>query len=179
VAACHNEKNNKERMQKRQTEMCKYDATKIVNKVLDSTNIACLYGFGQDGKFAIYNNDFIKENNIQIKSKKYYLSNNCDSLEHSVEARLGKCWFLEFIRIDSISENIYRLHYAIPYKERCGYYDFSIDDYAIVDSFMIKYKGEDTVRYVIASEIIKGPERREIGEDGSQDLRNKRPEVER
>lgn len=145
IAACHYaaESNVKQ-------EANKFDATRIVNKILDSTDIAYLYGFDEDGKFAIYRNDFIKKYNVQITSKRYYLSDDCDSLERSIEARLGKCWFLEFIQFDSISENIYRLHYAVPYKCRGGFYDFNINDYTIVDSLMIKYKAaSDTVRYTI------------------------------
>jgi hypothetical protein len=140
----------KEKPQENQTAACKFDATRIVNKVLDSTNIARLYGFDKDGTFAIFKNDFIKKYNVKITSKRYYLSEDCDSLEHSIEARFGKCWFLEFIQIDSISENIYRLHYAVPYKQRGGFYDFNIHDYSIVDSLMIKYKAKsDTLRYTI------------------------------
>ena len=128
------------------------DTTRIINKVLDSTHISLLYGFEKDEKFAIYRNDFIKKSNVLIKSNRYYLSDECDSLEHSIKARLGKCWFLEFIQIDSITQDIYRLHYALPYKSRGGYYDFNINDYAIVDSCMVQFKAEkDTTRYLIFS----------------------------
>ena len=130
----------------------KFDATRMVNKVLDSTDIAYLHG-GFD-KDAIYRNDFIKKYNVQITNKRYYLSDDCDSLEHSIEKRIGKCWFLEFIQIDSISEDIYRLHYAMPYKSTGGFYEFNINDYAIVDSFMVKYKAAyDTLRYVIWNNV--------------------------
>ncbi len=149
LAACYAAE-IKEKPQEIQTEINKFDATRIVNKVLDSTNIARLYGFDKDGTFAIFKNDFIKKYNVLITSKRYYLSEDCDSLEPSSEARFGKCWFLEFIQIDSISEDIYRLHYAVPYKNRGGFYDFNIHNYAIVDSYMVMYKQEyDTLRYKI------------------------------
>ena len=150
LTACNSKTEIKEDSLEPQAEVCKFDATRIVNKVLDSTDIAYLYGFDEDGRFAIYRNDFIKKFIVQITSKRYYLSDDCDSLERSIEARLGKCWFLEFIQIDSISEDIYRLHYAVPYKCRGGFYDFNINNYKIVDSLMIKYKAaSDTVRYTI------------------------------
>ena len=145
----------KESPQKILTDSLKFDATRIVNKVLDSTDIAYLYGFDDDGRFAIFKNGFIKKYNVKITSKRYYLSEDCDSLEHSITARRGKCWFLEFIQIDSISEDIYRLQYAIPYKERGGFYDFNINDYTIVDSCKIRYKGDDSKRYYIFNGKIK------------------------
>lgn len=157
VTACNKSKIIKENPQEERIEICKFDATRIINKILDSTNIAYLYRFDEKGRFAIYKNDFIKQHDVQITSKRYYLSDDCDSLEHSIEARLGKCWFLEFIQIDSVSENIYRLHYAIPYKERGGFYDFNINDYSIVDSLMIRYKAaSDTVRYIIGMIVGDG-----------------------
>lgn len=145
----------RERPIKDQTGSLKFDATRIVNKVLDSTDIAYLYGFDEDGRFAIFKNDFIKKYNVKITSKKYYISEDCDSLEHSSVARLGKCWFLEFIQIDSISEDIYRIQYAVPYKERGGFYDFNIHDYAIVDSYKVRYKADDSIRYLIFDGKIK------------------------
>ena len=150
---CHSNTDVKGKSQEKQDVACEFDATRIVNKVLDSTDIARLYGFDEDGRFAIYRNDFIKKYNVQITSQRYYLSDDCDSLEQSIEARLRKCWFLEFIQIDSISEDIYRLHYALPYKCRGGFYDFNINDYAITDSIKVKYKAaSDTVRYIIWNE---------------------------
>ncbi len=154
IVACHQLSDKKELTIEKQTEQPKFDVTRIVNKVLDSTDIAHLYGFDEDGTFAIYRNDFIKKYNVQITSKKYYLSDDCDSLEHSIEARMHKCWFLEFIQIDSISEDIYRLHYAVPYKCRGGYYDFNINDYSIIDSLKRKFRpnfspASDTIRYQI------------------------------
>ena len=153
VAVCHYaaERN----IHEKKMETYKFDATRMVNKVLDSTEIAYLHGgFDKDGRFAIYRNDFIKKYNVQITNKRYYLSDDCDSLEHSIEKRIGKCWFLEFIQIDSISEDIYRLHYAMPYKSTGGFYEFNINDYAIVDSFMVKYKAAyDTLRYVIWNNV--------------------------
>ena len=145
----------KERLQENLTDSFKFDVTRIVNKVLDSTDIARLYGFDADGRFAIFKNDFIKNYNVKITSNRYYLSEDCDSLEQSIVARLGKCWFLEFIQIDSISEDIYRLHYAVPYKERGGFYDFNIHDYAIVDSYKVKYKAADSIRYFLFDGKIK------------------------
>lgn len=150
IASCHYTTKTKEKSHKEQTEICKFDVTRIVNKVLGSSNIAYLYEFDEDGRFAIYRNNFIIKYNVHITDKRYYLSDDCDSLEHSIEARLGKCWFLEFIQIDSISEDIYRIHYAVPYKCRGGYYDFNINDFTITDSFKVKYKAtSDTVRYII------------------------------
>ena len=150
TTACHHSKRVEENQQAKQGDVFKFNPTRIVNKILDSTNIAYLYTFDENGRFPIYKNDFITKYNVQITSNRYYLSDDCDSLKQSIEARLGKCWFLEFIQIDSISEDIYRLHYALPYKERGGFYDFNINDYSIVDSFMIRYKAaSDTVRYTI------------------------------
>lgn len=150
LSACNPEAKIQKKSHEKQAVTYKFDATRIVNKVLDSTNIAYLYGFDEDGKFAIYKNDFINKYNVQITSKKYYLSEDCDSLEHSIEARYGKCWFLEFIQIDSISKDLYRLHYAVPYKERGGYYDININDYTIVDSMKVRFRArDDTVRYII------------------------------
>ncbi len=157
ATACHFTSNHNGKPQEKQATAYRFDASRMVNKVLDSTDIAYLYGFGEDGKFPIYRNDFIKKYKVYIRNKKYYLSDDCDSLAPSIEARLGKCWFLEFIRIDSISEDIYRLYYAIPYKCRGGCYDFDIKDYVIVDSFMVIYKAmSDTVRYNIGMMEKKG-----------------------
>ena len=156
IFACHYTRKIEGKPQGEKVEACKFDVTRIINIVLDSTNIACLYEFDEDGRFAIYRNDFINKYNVEISSKRYYLSEDCDSLEHSIEARLHKCWFLEFIQFDSISRDTYRLHYALPYKCRGGYYDFNINDYTIVDSFKVKYKAvSDTVRYRIRSKTIK------------------------
>ncbi len=150
LSSCNTETEIKERNQESLPAIYKLDATRMVNKVLDSTHIARLSGFDKDGRCAIYKNDFIKKYNIQITSKHYFLSEDCDSLEPNIEARVGKCWFLEFIQIDSISENIYRLHFAVPYKERGGYYDFNINDYTIVDSTKVYYKASsNTCRYVL------------------------------
>ena len=55
----------KERLQENLTDSFKFDVTRIVNKVLDSTDIARLYGFDADGRFAIFKNDFIK--NVSIR----------------------------------------------------------------------------------------------------------------
>jgi hypothetical protein len=150
MSVCHKAGDIKRIMKDNQGTSCKFDASRIVNKVLDSTNIDRLYGFGKEGRFAIYKNDFIDKYDIQIKSKKYYLSEDCDSLDYSAKARMGECWFLEFIQFDSLSEHIYRLHFAVPFKSRGGFYDFNINDYTIVDSFKVKYKAEsDTIRYKI------------------------------
>ena len=153
ILACRHTSDKKVLATEKQKDCPIFDATRMVNKVLDSTHIAILYGFDKDGRFAVFRNDFINKYNVQITSKKYYLSKDCDSLEHSISARLGKCWFLEFIQIDSITQDIYRLHYALPYKSRGGYYDFNINDYVIVDSCMVKFKAEkDTIRYLIFKE---------------------------
>ena len=150
IFACHAKTDSVKESLNNKTKTRKIDTTRIVNKVLDSTYISLLYGFDKDGKFAIYRNDFIKKSNVRVKSNRYYLSDDCDSLEHSINARIGKCWFLEFIQIDSITKEIFRLHYAIPYKSRGGYYDFNINDYAIVDSCKVSFKPEaDTIRYLI------------------------------
>ena len=155
VAAYHYAAEIKGNIHDNMMETYKFDATRMVNKVLDSTDIAYLHGgFDKDGRFAIYRNDFIKKYNVQITNKRYYLSDDCDSLEHSIEKRIGKCWFLEFIQIDSISEDIYRLHYAMPYKSKGGFYDFNINDYVIVDSFMVEFKAAyDTLRYVMWNNV--------------------------
>ena len=151
ASCCHYTNKTKNNSHEDQIEIYKFDAARIVNIVLDSTNIADFCKFdNNNGRFAIYRNDFIIKYNVQIANKRFYLSDDCDSLEHSIEARLGKCWFLEFIQIDSISEDIYRIHYAIPYKSRGGFYDFDINDYAITDSFKVRYKPKsDTTRYII------------------------------
>lgn len=154
VVACHQNSDKIVLAKEKHKDFPKFDATRIVNKVLDSTDIARLYGFDKDGTFAIYRNDFIKKYNVQITSKRYYLSDDCDSLEKSIEARMHKCWFLEFIQIDSISKDIYRLHFALPYKCKGGYYDFNINDYSILDSLKRQYRpnlslASDTIRYVI------------------------------
>ena len=151
LSSCNTKTETKEKTQENLPALYKFDATRMVNKVLDSTGIQInLFDFDENGKFAIYKNDFIRKYNIQIKSKKYFLSDDCDSLEPNIEARIGKCWFLEFIQIDSISEETYRLHFAVPYKERGGYYDFNINDYTIVDSTKVHYKASfNTVRYIL------------------------------
>ena len=154
IVACYATERN-ERPQENQIYSLKFDASRIVNKVLDSTDIARLYGFDDDGRFPIFKNDFINKYNVNITSKRYYLSEDCDSLEHSIVARLGKCWLLEFIQIDSISGDIYRLHFAVPYKGRGGFYDFNIHDYAIVDSYKVKYKAEDSIRFFLFDGKIK------------------------
>ena len=42
----------------------------------------------------------------------------------------------------------------MPYKSTGGFYEFNINDYAIVDSFMVKYKAAyDTLRYVIWNNV--------------------------
>ena len=53
IVACHQLSDKKELTIEKQTEQPKFDVTRIVNKVLDSTDIAHLYGFDEDGTFAI------------------------------------------------------------------------------------------------------------------------------
>ena len=59
IASCHYTTETRVKSQEEKNEICKFNATRIVNKVLGSTNIAYLYGFDDDGRFAIYRNDFI------------------------------------------------------------------------------------------------------------------------